>query len=143
PVLSGDGSIGPFQLTLEGDQVLVNKMSNVVEFRIRRAPSNLKMEMTPERISCDLGDETVFDVTLLNDGAGPADNIKVEIDLSDGLEVSLGSSEKAIQFIGPSERMNFQIFVRGVSMGDELVTIRATEGRTGKEVSKTAKIIVG
>jgi hypothetical protein len=143
PVLSGDGSVGPFQLTLAGDQVLVNKLSNVVEFRIRRAPSDLKMEMTPQRIACDLGDETVFDVTMVNDGEGSADNIKVEVVLSDGLEVSLGSSEKLIQFIGPSERMNFQVFVRGVSMGDELVTIRATEGRTGKEIAKTAQVIVG
>jgi len=143
PVLSGDGSIGPFNLTLEGDQVLVNKMSNVIEFRIARAPSDLSMDLTPERIACDLGDETVFDVVLLNEGDGPADNLKMEVVLSDGLEVSLGSNEKTIQFIGPSERLRFQIYVRGVSMGDELVTVRITEGKTGKETVKTAKVIVG
>jgi hypothetical protein len=143
PVLSGDGSIGPFNLTLEGDQVLVNKMSNIVEFRIARAPSDLSMELTPERIACDLGDETVFDVILLNEGDGPADNLKMEVDLSDGLEISLGSNEKMIQFIGPSERLRFQVYARGVSMGDELVTVRITEGKTGKEIVKTAKVIVG
>ncbi|MFW9800923.1 MAG: hypothetical protein ACFFD9_10835, partial [Candidatus Thorarchaeota archaeon] len=36
PVLSGDGTVGPFSLTLEGESVLVNKMSNVLDFRIAR-----------------------------------------------------------------------------------------------------------
>ncbi|NHJ13403.1 MAG: hypothetical protein EAX95_06980 [Candidatus Thorarchaeota archaeon] len=142
PVLSGDGSIGPFSLTLEGDQVLVNKISNVVEFGIQRAPSDLTMELTPQRISCGLGDETVFNIVLKNEGDGPADNIKIQVQLSDGLEVSLGSNEKTIQFIGPSERMMFQIYVRGVSMGSQLVTVLAVEGRTGKEIIATSQVDV-
>lgn len=142
PVLSGDGSIGPFALTLEGDQVLTNKISNLVKFRIQRAPPDLTMELTPQRISCGLGDETVFNVALKNEGDGPADNIKVEVQLSDGLEVSLGSSEKMIQFIGPSERMMFQIYIRGVSMGTQLLTVIAVEGRTKKEVIETSQVDV-
>jgi uncharacterized membrane protein len=101
PVLSGEGSVGPFSMTLEGESVLVNKFSNAIEFQISRAPSDLKMNLTPERLSCGLGDESVFDVEFVNEGDGPADNIKVTVELSDGLEISLGSSEKTIQFIGP------------------------------------------
>ncbi|MFX0108007.1 MAG: hypothetical protein ACFE7R_06975, partial [Candidatus Hodarchaeota archaeon] len=94
PALSGAGSVGPFNLTLEGDRVLVNKLSNVIEFSIARAPSDLHLDLTPERISCGLGDETVFDATIRNEGDGPAENIKVEIELSDGLELSLGGADK-------------------------------------------------
>jgi len=142
PVLSGDGSVGPFNMTLEGQSVLVNKFSNAIEFRIARAPSDLKMNLTPERLSCGLGDESVFDVEFVNEGDGPADNIKVTVELSDGLEISLGSTEKIIQFIGPRERMRFQVYVRGVSIGDEMVTIKAVDSRVGEEIVKTSVVRV-
>jgi tetratricopeptide (TPR) repeat protein len=142
PVLSGEGSVGPFSMTLEGESVLVNKFSNAIEFQISRAPSDLKMNLTPERLSCGLGDESVFDVEFVNEGDGPADNIKVTVELSDGLEISLGSSEKTIQFIGPRERMRFQVYVRGVSIGDEMVTIKAVDSRVGEEIVKSSVVRV-
>lgn len=142
PVLSGEGTIGPFNLTLEGESVLVHKISNKIDFQIARAPSDLKLKLMPERLSCALGDESIFDVELVNEGEGPADNIKVAVELSEGLEVSLGSSEKTIQFIGPQERMRFQVFVRGVSIGDELVTVKAVDSRVGEEITKTSVVRV-
>ncbi len=142
PVLSGDGFVGPFNMTLEGESVLVHKFSNSLEFQIARAPSDLKMTLTPERLSCGLGDESVFDVEFVNEGDGPAENIKVTIELSDGLEVSLGSSEKLIQFIGPRERMRFQVYVRGISIGDEMVTIKAVDSRAGEEIVQTSAVRV-
>lgn len=143
PVLSGDGTVGPFSLTLEGESVLVNKMSNVVDFRIARPPSDLKMELSPERISSGIGDETIFDVTIFNEGDGPADNIRVTVDLSDGLELSLGNMEKIIEFIGPMERIRFQLYVKGVSLGDELVTVRAEGAKEGEEATQTSMVRVG
>ncbi|MGD9382160.1 MAG: hypothetical protein PVI03_06915 [Candidatus Thorarchaeota archaeon] len=142
PVLSGEGSVGPFNMTLEGESVLVNKFSNTIDFHIARAPSDLKMNLTPERLSCGLGDESVFDVEFVNEGDGPADNIKVTVELSDGLEISLGSTEKTIQFIGPRERMRFQVYVRGVSIGDEMVTIKAIDSRVGEEIVKSSIVRV-
>jgi hypothetical protein len=142
PVLSGDGLVGPFNMTLEGESVLVHKISNSIDFRIARAPSDLKMILSPERLSCGLGDESVFDVEFMNEGDGPADNIQVSIELSDGLEISLGSSEKTIQFIGPKERMRFQVYVRGVSIGDEMVTIKAVDSRVGEEIVQTSVVRV-
>jgi hypothetical protein len=142
PVLSGDGSVGPFNLTLEGESVLVHKFSNTIDFRISRAPSDLKMNLTPERLSCALGDESIFDVEFVNEGDGPADNIRVTVELSDGLEISLGSSDKLIEFIGPRERMRFQIFVRGVSIGDEVVTVKAVDSRVGEEIAKSSTVRV-
>jgi hypothetical protein len=142
PVLSGDGSVGPFNITLEGESVLVHKFSNTIDFRIARAPSDLKMNLTPERLSCALGDESVFDVEFVNEGDGPADNIKVTVELSDGLEISLGSSEKVIQFIGPRERMRFQVFVRGVSIGDEMLTVKAVDSRVGEKIMKSSVVRV-
>ncbi|MFW9911062.1 MAG: hypothetical protein ACFFEU_01235 [Candidatus Thorarchaeota archaeon] len=142
PVLSGEGSVGPFNMTLEGQSVLVHKFSNTIEFRIARAPSALKMNLTPERLSCALGDESIFDVEFVNEGDGPADNIKVTVELSDGLEMSLGSAEKTIQFIGPRERMRFQLFVRGVSIGDEVVTVKAVDSRVGEEIAKSSTVRV-
>ncbi|MFW9889572.1 MAG: hypothetical protein ACFFER_15395 [Candidatus Thorarchaeota archaeon] len=142
PVLSGDGSVGPFNMTLEGESVLVHKISNVIDFRIARAPSDLKMNLMPERLSCALGDESILDVEFVNEGDGPADNIRVTVELSDGLEISLGSSEKTIQFIGPGERMRFQIFVRGVSIGDGVLTVKAVDSRVGEEIAKSSTVRV-
>ncbi|MHA2192515.1 MAG: hypothetical protein ACXAAR_03715, partial [Candidatus Thorarchaeota archaeon] len=79
---------------------------------------------------------------FVNEGDGPADNIKVTVELSDGLEISLGSSEKTIQFIGPRERMRFQVYVRGVSIGDEMVTIKAVDSRVGEEIVKSSVVRV-
>ncbi|MCK5150323.1 MAG: hypothetical protein KAQ65_00720 [Candidatus Thorarchaeota archaeon] len=143
PVLSGGGIVGPFKLTLEGERILVHKHSNQVEFLIEKAPSDLSMVITPERISCDLGDEVVLDVHLSNAGEGPADNIELLIKLSDGLELSLGSADRMIQFLGPSENMRLQIYVRGVGMGDELVTVKLIDGRTQHEIVKTTMVRVG
>jgi tetratricopeptide (TPR) repeat protein len=142
-VLSGQGSIGPLTVTLEGDKVLVNKHSNTLEFRIARAPSKLALDLTPERVSCNLGEEAILQVTVLNEGDGPAENIEVTVDLSDGLEMSLGIDEKLINFLGSGENMRFQAFVRAVGQGEELVTIKVVDGRSGQEVVKTSMVRVG
>jgi len=141
--LSGDGVIGPYTVTLEGDQVLVHKHSNVISFNIARAPSDIDIKILPERVSCSLGDEAGLEIELKNSGDGPADRILVTVELSEGLEISLGSEEKLINFIGSGEKIRFQIYVRAISQGDELVTIHAVDGRTGQEVVKTTMVRVG
>ncbi len=143
PVLSGDGIIGPYTVTLEGDQVLVHKHSNVINFNIERALSDIALIVLPERVSCSLGDEAGLEIELKNSGDGPADKILVTVELSEGLEISLGSEEKLINFIGSGENIRFQIYVRAISQGDELVTIHAVDGRTGQEVVKTTMVRVG
>ncbi|MBN2228204.1 MAG: hypothetical protein JW779_01350 [Candidatus Thorarchaeota archaeon] len=143
PVLSGGATIGPYTVTLEGDKVLVHKHSNVIEFTIARAPSNLELKVTPERVSCSLGDEAILEVELKNIGDGPADHITVKTNLSEGLEISLGNEEKSINFLGSEESMHFQIFVKAIMQGEQLVTITAVDGRTGQEVVKSAMIRVG
>jgi tetratricopeptide (TPR) repeat protein len=143
PVLSGNGSIGPFTVTLEGDRVLVNKHSNKIEFRIARAPSQIALDVKPERVSCNLGEEAVIEVTVLNEGDGPAENIAFSAELSDGLEISLGNEEKLINFLGGGENVRFQIFVRAVGQGDELVTLKVVDGRSGTEVIKTSMVRIG
>ena len=143
PVLSGDGIVGPYTVTLEGDQVLVHKHSNVINFNIARAPSDMELTLSPERVSCSLSDEAGFEIELKNNGDGPADNIQVRIELSEGLEISLGSEEKTINFIGSGDKIRFQIYVRAISQGDELITIHAVDGRTGQEVSQTSMVRVG
>ncbi|MBY8997698.1 MAG: hypothetical protein KGD60_08195 [Candidatus Thorarchaeota archaeon] len=143
PVLSGMGSIGPLTVTLEGDRVLVNKHSNTLEFRIARAPSAIALDLKPERVSCNLGEEAVLQVTILNEGDGPAENIEVTVELSDGLEMSLGIEEKLINFLGSGENIRVQAFVRAVGQGEELVTIKVVDGRSGQEIVKTSMIRVG
>jgi hypothetical protein len=143
PVLSGTGIIGPFKLTLKGERLLVHKHSNKLEFEIAKAPPSLSMVMNPERISCGLGDEVVFDVLVSNEGEGPGEYLVAKIELSDGLEISLGGNEKAIQFIGPSEKIRFQVYVRGISMGDELITITLKDARAESEIITTSVVNVG
>lgn len=143
PVLSGDAVVGPYTVTLEGDKVLAHKHSNKIQFKIARAPANIDLSITPERVSCNLGDEAILSVELKNLGDGPAEHISVSCLLSDGLETSLGCEEKSINFLGSEEKMRFQYFVRAVGQGDELVTIRAVDGHSGQEISKTAMIRVG
>ncbi len=143
PVLSGEGSIGPFTVTLEGDKVLVNKHTNTLNFQIAKAPSNLKLEVSPERVSCNLGDEAILQVIVLNEGDGPAENIETKVELSDGLELSLGNESKLVHFLGSGEKVHFQVFVRAVGQGEELVTIKVVDGRLGQEVVKTSVVRVG
>ncbi len=143
PVLSGTGIIGPYTVTLEGEKVLVHKHSNKIEFTIARAPSNLELKVSPERVSCALGDEAIIEVNLKNIGDGPADNILIKANLSEGLEISLGNEEKTINFLGSGETIHFQIFVRAIGQGEQLVTINTTDGRTGQEVVKTIMVRVG
>jgi hypothetical protein len=143
PVLSGDGVVGPYTITLEGDKVLVHKHTNVINFNIARAPSDIELSVAPERVSCSLSDEAGFEIELKNNGDGPADNITIKIELSEGLEISLGSEEKTINFIGSGDKIRFQIYVRAISQGEELITVHAVDGRTGQEVSKTSMVRVG
>lgn len=143
PVLSGNGTVGPFKLTFEGERLLVHKHSNQIDFLIAAAPSNLAMNITPERISCGLGDEVVLDVTLINDGEGPANNISVAVALSDGLELSLGSPDRTIQYLGASEKLRFQIYVRGISFGDELTTVTLQDPKSDEKIVKTVMVKVG
>jgi len=143
PVLSGRGSIGPFTVTLEGDRVLVNKHSNKIEFSIAKAPSDIALVVKPEIVSCTLGEEAVLEVTILNEGDGPAENIAYSAELSDGLEISLGNEEKVINFLGSGENVRFQLFVRAVGQGEELVTVKVVDGRSGTEVIKTSMVRVG
>ena len=143
PVLSGDGKVGPYNVTLEGERVLVNKHSNIIEFRIARAPSDLALEASPDRTSCTLGDEAILEAVLKNGGDGPADNIRVLTQLSDELELSLGSEEKTVNFLGSGDSVRFQIYVRAVMQGEGVVTFKAIDGRTGQEVAASAIVSVG
>ena len=143
PVLSGTGTIGPFTVTLEGEKVLVNKHTNTLEFTIARAQPRIALDVKPERVSCNLGEEAVFEVTVLNEGDGPAENIEISVELSDGLEMSLGIEEKLLNFLGSGENMRFQAFVRAVGQGEELVTVKVVDGRSGQEVIKTSLVRVG
>ncbi len=143
PVLSGEGTVGPFRLTLDGDEVLVHKHSNKIDFRIARAPSNLVMHVTPKKLSCDLGEELVLDVTIKNEGDGPADNIRVGTELTDGLELSIGLPEKQIQFIGPGEKMVFQVYVKGIGFGEGTAKICLTDEKDGSEITESVSITVG
>lgn len=143
PVLSGTGIVGPFTVTLEGERVLVNKHSNKIEFSIARAPSQIALDVKPERVSCTLSEEAVLEVTVLNEGDGPAENIVFTAELSDGLEISLGNEEKLINFLGSGENVRFQLFVRAVGQGEELVTMKVVDGRSGTEVVKTSMVKVG
>ena len=142
PVISGNGVIGPFTMTLEGEQVLVHKLSNKVEFLIAKAPPELSMEMSPVRISCGLGEESVLDVTLVNDGDGPADDLKVKIELTDGLEISVGGDEKSIKFLGSGERLHFQVYVRGIGLGDEEATVTLIDKKHDMELTGKTVITV-
>ncbi|TXT55695.1 MAG: hypothetical protein BAJATHORv1_30075 [Candidatus Thorarchaeota archaeon] len=142
PVLSGDGKIGPFVLTLQGESVLVNKHSNAIEFRIGKAPSKLALDVSPQRVSADIGDEVVFDVMIQNTGDGPAGNITVRTELSDGLRISLGGTEKSIQFLGAGERMSFQVYIMAEDVGDQITTLKLIDTKTGEEVSKTVTVKV-
>ena len=45
--------------------------------------------------------------------------------------------------IGSGDKIRFQIYVRAISQGDELVTVHAVDGRTGQEVTKTSMVRVG
>jgi uncharacterized repeat protein (TIGR01451 family) len=142
-VLSGTGFIGPYTVTLEGEKVLVHKQSNKIEFNISPAPSDLDLKVSPERVSCSIGDEAILEINVKNVGDGPANNILIRAVLSDGLEISLGSAEKTVNFLGSGETIHFQIFVRAITQGEQLVTIQVADGRTGQEVIKTGMIRVG
>jgi uncharacterized repeat protein (TIGR01451 family) len=143
PVLSGNGSIGPYTVTLEGEKVLVHKHSNTIEFTISPAPSDLELNVAPERVSSSLGDEAILEINVKNIGDGPANNILIKAILSEGLEISLGCTEKTVNFLGSGETIHFQIFVRATEQGEQLVTIHVEDGRTGQEVVKTSAIRVG
>ena len=143
PVLSGEGIIGPLTVTLEGDKVLVNKHTNKLEFSIARAPSRIAVDVKPERVSCNLGDEAIFEITVLNEGDGPAENVELTVTLSDGLETSLGIDAKTINFLGSGENVRLQTFVRAVGQGEELVTVKVVDGRSGDEAVKTSMVRVG
>jgi hypothetical protein len=143
PVLSGDGIVGPFRLTLEGSKLLAHKHSNILKFRITKAPSSLKMQLSPEKTSCGIGDEVVFDIDIVNEGDGPADNVLITFELTDGIDVALGGTEKIIQFIGAGERMRFQLYVRGNMQGEENVVVRLKDSRSDVEVTCSASVRVG
>jgi tetratricopeptide (TPR) repeat protein len=142
PVLSGEGKVGPFWLTLEGDQVLVQKQSNELTFQIAQAPSDLKLDVTPRRVSCSLGEEAILTVAVSNEGSGPAGNISIFIELSSGLEISLGSDQKTIQFLGPGENIRFQVIVRGIGLGEENVKVKLVDVRQETESEKITLVTV-
>ncbi len=143
PVLSGSGSVGPYNVTLEGERVLVNKHSNVVEFNIARAPPSLSLELKPESMRITLGDEASVEGEVRNDGDGPADNIHVATELTEGLEIALGSEERTINFLGSGEKVRFQIYVKAVMQGEGSITFTAIDRSTGNEARMTSRVLVG
>jgi len=142
PVLSGEGVVGPFRLTLEGDNVLINRNTGELRFEIQRAPALLDLTLSPEKITCSMGDEVVFDAVVSNKGDGAADSIRIEILLSTGLELSVGPPVKTIQYLGVSEQMRFQVFVRSQMRGEGLLTVKAIDTKAGTELVRTSAIRV-
>jgi hypothetical protein len=143
PVLSGTGSVGPYNVTLEGERVLVNKHSNVVEFDIARAPPSLTLDLKPEVVSCTLGDEAIIEVEVGNQGDGPADNIHVSTEMSEHVEIALGSEERTINFLASGDNVRFQIYIKAVMMGEGFITFKAVDRITGSEAAQTTKVVIG
>jgi uncharacterized membrane protein len=114
-----------------------------VEFRIARAPPDLDIKATPESTTCTLGDEAILEAVLKNNGDGSADNIQVLTELSEELELSLGSEEKTVNFLGSGDSVRFQIYVRAVMQGEGTVTFKAKDSHTGQEVEASAIVSVG
>lgn len=142
PVLSGDGVLGPIRLTLEGQEVLVNKHSNTLRFDIEPAPSDVDIQLSPADITCGLGDELVFDIELFNEGRGAANNVNVELNLTPGLEISIGSESKSIQFIGVGEKMRLQFYIRAVQVGDQSLVVTAKSADGSVDLERTGIVHV-
>jgi hypothetical protein len=142
PILDGTGVVGPFKVRLEGETVLVNRQSNTVKLDISPAPPKLEMSLSPQQLSCGVDDEVVIDVVLRNSGHGPASNITVSTELSTGLQLSMGNDQKSIQFIAIGEEMRFQLYVKAVSRGDALITVKTKVLNQDLELVKTALVRV-
>lgn len=142
PVLSGDGSVGPYNVTLEGERVLVNKHSNVVEFKIARAPPRLLLGLKPENMSLTLGDEGIIEVEVGNEGDGPADNIHVTTEMSEGVELALGSEERTISFLASGDKVRFQIYVKAVMQGESVITFKALDRISKNEAVMSTRVLI-
>ncbi|TFF84767.1 hypothetical protein EU524_00305 [Candidatus Thorarchaeota archaeon] len=142
PVLSGEGSVGPYNVTLEGERVLVNKHSNTIKFSIARAPPKLSLGLKPESMSLTLGDEGIIEVEVRNEGDGPADNIHVTTEMSEGVEIALGSEERTINFLASGDKVRFQIYVKAVMQGDSVITFKALDRMTNNEAVMSSRISV-
>ncbi len=143
PVLSGEGVIGPFSLTLEGERVLFNKHSNTLRLEIEKAPARVELTLSPPRLNCSIGDEIVFDVVLSNHGDGAAEPIDIEFLTSHGLEMSVGVNRKTVQFLGVGESLNLQVFLRARERGDQLLMVRLIDSRGVVQIEKNAIVRVG
>lgn len=143
PVLSGSGSVGPYNVTLEGERVLVNKHSNIVEFDIARAPPSLSLNLKPESLRITLGDEAIIEVEVRNEGDGPADNIHVKTEMTEGLEIALGSEERTINFLGSGDKVRFQMYVKAVMQGEGEITFTAVDRSTDNQAQYTTRVTVG
>ncbi|MGM0686746.1 MAG: hypothetical protein ACQET3_07240, partial [Promethearchaeati archaeon] len=142
PTLSGDGSLGPVRMTLEGEEVLVHKRSNKISFRIAPAPPSLDIDIHPEEVSCGLGEEVVFDITLSNEGSGPANDIDLVFETSPGIEVAVGSNSKSINFVGVGEQMRFQLYLRGAAEGQERASVFVRDAEGEVLASETLQVFV-
>jgi tetratricopeptide (TPR) repeat protein len=142
PTLSGDGSIGPVRMTLEGEDVLVHKRSNQVSFRIAPAPPDLQIDIRPREISCGLDEEVVFDITLNNQGSGPANDISLVFETSPGVKVSVGGESKSINFVGVGEQMRFQLYLRGVVEGTQKASVIARDSDGEALASEELQVFV-
>ncbi len=118
PILDGSGMVGPIKVRLEGEKVLVNRQSNAIKFEISPAPPLLEVTLNPQQTSCGVGDDVVVDVVLKNTGHGPASNLTVTSELSDGLQLSLGNGQKTIQFLATGEEMRFLLYIKALARGD-------------------------
>lgn len=142
PTLSGDGSLGPVRMTLEGEDVLVHKRSNQISFRIAPAPPDLQIDVRPRKISCGLDEEVVFDITLNNQGSGPANDIDLVFETSPGVEVSVGGDSKSINFVGVGEQMRFQLYLRGVVEGTQKASVIALDSDGEELASEELQVFV-
>ncbi len=140
PVLSGDGVIGPFSLTLEGERVLINKHSNTLRLEIEKAPARVDLTVTPPRLACSAGDEVVFDIVLTNSGDGAAESIGLEFLTSHGLEISVGVNKKTIQFLGVGESLRLQVFLRARERGEQVLMVHLLDVKGSILIEK--KVVV-
>ncbi|MEM4735470.1 MAG: hypothetical protein QXS20_07110 [Candidatus Thorarchaeota archaeon] len=143
PVLSGAAQLGPFRFTLEGEEVLINKHTNAITFTVESAPPSLELAISPPSLLCDIGDEVVFDVVVKNRGDGPADNFEIEVLLSQGLEMTVGSSRRSVQHLGVEESIRFPVYVRPTSRAGGLVTVRLRLAGQDTEITRTASVRSG
>ncbi len=131
--ISGSAIVGPFKITLKSDKAILHKITNSIEFEVEPPKAKVELFVDSEEYSVSTNNEFQINVRIKNMRSDSIDNILLKAEYQEGIDLSLGTSEKTIGILPGNSEMDFPFYFISSEPGEKIIMFKVFEKDRSKK----------